>query len=209
MRTSNFISSYPHNPQIVLASASPERRALLTEAGITFTTRVPRVKEKVIKDRHPDMPTADIAMLLAMAKAQEVAAYHPSAFVIGCDQTMHLDGVVFNKPETLDDVRAVVTALSGRESVLYTAAVIMQGKRLVWARTDTNRLTMRALSADEIDTYVREKGLDAIGCLGGVKVEENLDLFDQIKGDIASIRGLPMKHLIHFLNKSNKPATEE
>lgn len=196
------MQSYPHNPQVVLASMSATRQSLLTEAGISFAVHPSHVDEKRIKAHHRDLDAADMAMLLASAKAREVSAVYPSAFVIGCDQMLDVDGVWLEKPETVADVRASLTALAGKRHRLITAAVGVVGGQIVWAHTDINWLKIKSLTEKEIDAYVNAKGADVLGCLGGFKVEESPDLFDEIDGTIASVRGLPMAALTSFLHQT-------
>ena len=122
------MQSYPHNPQVILASGSATRRALLTEAGILFQAHPSQVDEKRIKAHHPDLDVAEMAMLLAWLE----------------------------KPETIEAVRDSLTRLAGRRHRLITAAVIMRDAQIVWAQTDVNWLKIKPLTADEIEAYVRE-----------------------------------------------------
>ena len=203
------MQSYPHNPQVILASGSATRRALLTEAGILFQAHPSQVDEKRIKAHHPDLDAAEMAMLLAAAKARQISAAHPACFVIGCDQMLDCDGVWLEKPETIEAVPDSLTRLAGRRHRLITAAVIMRDAQIVWAQTDVNWLKIKPLTADEIEAYVREKGAGVLGCLGGFKIEESLDLFDEINGTIDSIRGLPMASLTAFLSEHMPAATKK
>ncbi len=203
------MQSYPHNPQVILASGSATRRVLLTEAGILFQAHPSQVDEKRIKAHHPDLDAAEMAMLLAAAKARQISAEHPACFVIGCDQMLDCDGVWLEKPETMEAVRDSLTRLAGRRHRLITAAVIMRDAQIVWAQTDVNWLKIKPLTADEIEAYVREKGAGVLGCLGGFKIEESLDLFDEINGTIDSIRGLPMASLTAFLSEHMPAATKK
>ncbi len=201
--------SYPHYPHVILASGSATRRALLTEANIAFQAHPSHVDERRIKAHHPDLDAAEMAMLLAAAKARQVSALFPNDVVIGCDQMLDCDGVWLEKPETIEAVRASLTRLAGKKHRLVTAAVLMQNHQIIWAQTDVNWLKVKALTADEIDAYVREKGADVLGCLGGFKIEESPDLFEEIDGTIESIRGLPMASLTAFLSEYLPAATKK
>ncbi len=203
------MDTYPQNSQIILASASKTRTRLLQEAGISFLAIPSHIDEKRIKMHHPDMSASDLALLLATAKAQELSAIYPDALVIGCDQTLECNGQKMDKPENLEEVYNSIHTLSGQVHYLMTAVVAMKNKQCLWAFTDKNRLKIRPLSSEEITRYVQEKGQGVIGCLGGFKIEESLDLFEEINGDISSIRGIPMKQLIDFLEKNNFIKTKE
>ncbi len=195
------MASYPQYPQVVLASGSATRRSLLQKAGISHIVCPSNVDERVIKAQHAALDAAEMAMLLAAAKAREISLARPGDYVIGSDQMLDCDGVWLEKPETIQDVRATLTKINGRPHRLITAAVIMVGGQIVWAQVDVNLLTVRAMTDDEINAYVSQKGQGVLGCLGGFKIEESPDLFSKINGTIESIQGLPMAPLTEFLQK--------
>jgi len=87
-------------PRLVLASASPARARILEAAGIGFTVMVSEVDEDAVAEAHPTAGPAEIALLLAHAKAEEVAARPEAAgaLVLGCDSVFELDGTAYGKP---------------------------------------------------------------------------------------------------------------
>ena len=103
---------------VVLASETESRRKLLTAAGLAFRIVVPDVDEAAIheallKDKG-EMDPADVAELLARAKAQEVSARLPGVLVIGAEQALSLNGTILHKPKDPDAVRDTLFALRGK-----------------------------------------------------------------------------------------------
>ena len=103
-------------PGLILASASPSRRKLLTDAGLVFEVEPSGVDEDEIKRSllgERATPQA-VAETLAELKAKRVSARHPQAMVIGADSTLACDGRQFDKPPTLAAARQQLVALGGR-----------------------------------------------------------------------------------------------
>lgn len=174
---------------LVLASTSVYRRELLARLRLPFLCEAPGVDEAAVKRALPD-PAAAVAEL-ARQKARAVAARRPGAIVIGSDQGACLDGTMLDKPGSVAAAEAQLQRLSGRTHELRTAVAIAHPGGLVeW--TDVTRLTMRTLSAAEIERYVMaEQPLD---CAGSYKIEGlGIALFERIDGgDQTAIQGLPL-----------------
>lgn len=115
-------------PDLILASASPARTKLLTDAGIAHRIRVSDVDEDAVVARHGVTDPAETALLLARAKAEAVAATlageadapDTGALVLGCDSVFSFDGVAYGKPHTPERAIERITAMSGRSGILYT-----------------------------------------------------------------------------------------
>ena len=83
-------------PRLVLASASPFRKALLENAGLTFDIEPARIDERAVEETLDGLDPEDVASVLAEAKAQDVSGRNPGAIVIGSDQTLSLQGEIFH-----------------------------------------------------------------------------------------------------------------
>jgi septum formation protein len=114
----------------------------------------------------------DIADTLAELKAQKVAAKHPDALVIGCDQILALGHDIFTKPDTQAQALDQLRALRGRKHQLLSAAVIYGEGKPLWRHVGTVRLHMRDASDDYLAAYV-DRNWDSIRhAVGAYKLEE-------------------------------------
>ncbi len=181
---------------LILASTSPYRRALLERLALPFRCVNPRVDEEAFKSRVLD-PIV-LAEALARAKAGAVASEFPHAVVIGSDQIACLDDLILGKPGTVEAARAQLSAMNGRAHQLFTAVAVIHGG-VVKTHTDVTTLTMRRLSTEEIGRYVEaERPLD---CTGSYKIESRgIALFERVEcQDQTSIVGLPLIALTTLL----------
>ena len=174
---------------LILASASPYRRELLTRLGLPFEVVTPGVSEAHSAGESP----ADRALRLALAKAAAVAQRRPEAVVIGSDQVAAAGDEVLDKPGDAARCRAQLTSLSGKTARFYTAcAVLGRGGSVHQAHVDTTSVVFRALSAHEIERYVaRERPFD---CAGSFKAEAlGISLLECIESqDPTALIGLPL-----------------
>lgn len=183
-------------PELILASTSPYRRALLERLAVPFRAVAPDFDEEAFP-REGLTPRA-LAEALARGKAEAVAAREPAAVVIGSDQLVALDGRILGKPG--DPARAAdqLQAMAGRTHELITAMVVLApGRR--FEHTDVARLTMRPLDRAAIERYVaRDLPVD---CAGSYKLERGgVALFRRVESDDhAAITGLPLLALAEIL----------
>ena len=186
-------------PQLVLASTSRYRRALLERLGIPFTAVAPATEEAALPGERP----RDTALRLAEAKARSVAAAHPTALIIGSDQVAECDGQPIGKPGHHEAAVAMLTALSGRTVVFHTGLALLDATRGRCATVMVDvRSTFRGLSAAEIHLYLaREQPYD---CAGAVKSEGlGIALFESIASDDpTALIGLPLIRLTSMLREA-------
>jgi septum formation protein len=184
-------------PELILASTSAYRRALLERLGLTFSAEPPQTAEDALPGELPQ----DLALRLAIAKAQAVAARHPQALVVGSDQVAASGSKVLEKPGDEARCRAQLATASGTSARFHTGcALIGPGVRLV--HLDTTTVTFRALGAEEIERYVaRERPLD---CAGGFRAEGlGISLFESIESrDPTALIGLPLIWLAGALRRA-------
>ncbi|WP_431835928.1 Maf family protein [Cellulomonas sp. Y8] len=113
---------------LVLASASPARLATLRAAGIEPTVAVSAVDEPAVLAAAGDVPPVEAVLLLARAKARDVAPGHAGSLVLGCDSMLELDGQVLGKPADAADAAARWRAMRGRSGRLHTGHWLVDGR---------------------------------------------------------------------------------
>lgn len=184
---------------LILASASPARRTLLRQAGLTCRAIPAAVDEAALKrDFQGNAPS--LALHLAAAKAAEVAARHPQSLVIGADQLLVCDGETFDKPTSLADAAAQLRRLSGRTHHLITAVCVYQGAQARWSNLAQAKLTLRPLSEDFIAHYLSLEDEAILGCVGAYRLEGlGAQLFTEVEGDFFTILGLNLLPLLGYL----------
>jgi septum formation protein len=175
---------------LILASRSPQRRAILEQLGLSFEVIVPEVEEL------EQGPAEEVALENARRKAQEVAAGFPRQLVLGVDTVVSLDGELYGKPADPDDARRTLAALSGRAHTVTSGVCLVQGGEVRTATAST-AVTFRRLGPALIDWYVasqewRERA-------GGYAIQgRGAALVASIDGDYTNVVGLPVVALLEL-----------
>ena len=199
---------------LILASASAARARLLTEAGLVFTAQAAQVDEARLKQAAlvRGASPREVALELALAKAQAVkdqtAQAAPNAVVLGADQTLELDGGLFDKPATLAEARAQLLTLRGRSHQLHSAVAFLRDDQTPWVHVGSATLEVRAFSTAFLDGYLAQEGEALLGCVGGYRLEgPGAQLFAKIEGDYFTILGLPLLPVLAHLRACGCLAT--
>ena len=186
---------------IILASKSVARTAILRGAGIGFEAVGSGVDEDVTKARllAGGAGSRAIAQALAAEKAVAVSSER-SGLVIGADQTLELEGRLYDKVADLPAARDRLELLRGKTHLLHSAVVVAEAGRVIWSETVSPVLTMRAVSDAFLEDYLAVEGQAALGSVGCYRLEgPGIQLFAEIEGDYFSILGLPLLPLLAFL----------
>ncbi|MCP4933783.1 MAG: septum formation inhibitor Maf [bacterium] len=193
-----------HN--IILASNSSGRAALLKGAGISFTKNAADLDERAIEETLtvngvcPD--PVDVALVLARAKAEYISQSEKDAYVIGADQVLVLDDKIFEKPANMDIVRNNLLEFRGRIHYLHSAVCVARKGEIIWQHVETASMTMRDFSTDFLAEYLVEAGESVKTSVGAYRLEETgIHLFEKIEGDYFTILGLPLIPLLDFLRE--------
>ena len=187
---------------LVLASQSPIRRTLLSNAGVEVLAVPARIDEDSVKSAMlaDAQKPRDICDALAELKAQKVSRTYPAHFVLGSDQILVLNGRMFSKPETEADAYEQLLLLRNNTHELLSAAVIFYGGEPVFRHIGRARLTMRSFSDRFAKQYIENEGKTVLDTVGGYKIEERgAQLFSRLDGDYFSILGLPLLEVLDYL----------
>jgi septum formation protein len=173
---------------LVLASSSPQRRAILGRLGVSFTVRVPDVEE--IEQGEPEQVAIENALLKARA-AHTVGARET---VLGVDTLVALGTRIYGKPAGEYAARETLAALCGQTHTVVSGIALLRGDReqVGLARTE---VVFRQCSAELIDWYVASG--EWRGRAGGYAIQGiGAMLVREIRGDYENVVGLPVAKLI-------------
>jgi septum formation protein len=192
--------------RIILASGSQSRRQLLSGAGVAFGIAPADVDERGLRDaaiaRDAALSPGALALILARAKAEEVAARHPEAIVIGADQMLALDGQLFEKPKDMTEARTHLLAMRGRTHQLHGGIAVIAPGGPLWSHESTAHMTMRAFSNAFLEQYLVAAGAQICQSVGAYQLEGlGIQLFQRIEGDYFTILGLALSPLLAHLRE--------
>jgi septum formation protein len=185
--------SVPPAPPLLLASTSPQRRAILEQLGVPFDVVAPRYEER-------DAPDADAVALVrehARGKARSVAAGAGDRPVVGVDTAVVLGGLVFGKPGDAEEAEAMLEALSGRTHVVVSGLCLVTPG---WEEVvhEETRVTFRPLTPRDLAAYVG--GGEWEGRAGAYAIQgRGAALVERIEGDYLNVVGLPAARLVALL----------
>ena len=190
-----------HSERVILASASPRRRELLTLIGIEHEVKPADIDESLLAGEKP----AAHAERLARTKAHTIAAREPGAVVIAADTIVVVDGDVLGKPADATAARTMLARLSGRTHTVLTAIAVSRGAQTESA-VEAVEVTFRKVSDHDIDAYIATgEPMDKAGAYGiqgfGATIVERVD------GDYLSVMGLGLRRLVHLLARVGVPYT--
>ncbi|WP_029010847.1 Maf family protein [Azospirillum halopraeferens] len=188
--------------ELVLASGSRARAAMLAQAGVDVECDPADVDESVVKRscRANGVSVEATAEALAELKARSVARRHPGRPVLGADQMLECDGVWLDKPGDREQARAQLRTLRGRTHRLISAAVVVRDDRRVWHHVDGARLTVRPFSDRFLEDYLDAAGDGVLQSVGAYHLEGlGAQLFERVEGDFFTILGLPLLPVLGHL----------
>jgi septum formation protein len=188
---------------IVLASKSAVRAQVLTAAGVPFEAIDAGFDEAAAKTALAGRSPRDVAEALAAGKALAGAVRRPDSLVIGADQTLDVEGRLFDKAATMTEARERLQMLRGGAHRLHSAIAVARAGHIAWHEVATATLTMRAFTDTFLDGYLKRNHGPALASVGGYELEgEGAQLFAGIEGDYFAILGVPLLGLLAFLREA-------
>ncbi|MCU6172618.1 Maf family protein [Citrobacter cronae] len=185
-------------PQLILASTSPWRRALLEKLAVPFECAAPEVDETPLPGEAP----RHLVSRLAQQKAQSLAHRYPAHLIIGSDQICVLDGEITGKPLTEENARQQLLKARGNIVTFYTGlALYNSATGHLQTEVEPFDVHFRHLSEAEIDDYLRKER--PLHCAGSFKSEGlGIALFERLEGrDPNTLIGLPLIALCQMLRR--------
>lgn len=186
---------------MLLASGSPRRKQLMTDAGFSFT-----IETRPTDELFPDtMPVNEVAEYLARQKAEQFLndAEAPNRIVLCADTVVILDNQIMNKPQDEADAHRMLRLLSGQTHRVRTGVAILapssEGKPEMHSFTDETIVQFASLTDDEISYYIREcKPFDKAGSYGA---QDFIGLvgIERLEGSFYTVMGLPTHRVYQAL----------
>jgi len=175
--------------KLILASASPRRKALLEQAGLRdFIVRPALGPEPEAAE---GLPPGEAVIAIALAKGREVAATAgPGELVLAADTEVYLDGALLGKPGSDAEAARMLSRLSGVRHTVYTGvALLLDGK--VRTGVEATEVFFRPLTSEEIAAYVKTgEPMDKAGAYGLQGLASKF--VRRIEGDVYNVVGLPL-----------------
>ncbi len=182
------VAAPPGVGRLILASASPRRLELLQEAGYAPVVEPSRIDEESFPK---DMLPADLALRLAVEKAQAVAPRFPNDVVLAADTVVAFGDQILGKPIDEQHARWMLGLLAGTTHVIVTGvAVVCQAAAMQFSARVMSAVRMKSLTPSQIDRYVTTN--DWQGKAGGYGIQDADPFVIRLSGCHTNIVGLPM-----------------
>ncbi|MCE1252973.1 MAG: Maf family protein [Anaerolineae bacterium] len=189
---------------LILASASPRRRQLLSWLNLPFEINVADIDETPLPGESPDVYTLRLAQAKAEAVASRLNPMSDADLILASDTTVSLDGEILGKPADERVARDMLTRLRGRKHQVFTAvALFIPGKTLL-AELCTVDVPMRVYSDAEIAAYISSG--DPMDKAGAYAIQHaGFHPVDKLDGCFAAVMGLPLCHVMRLLHQAGNP----
>ena len=182
-------------PLICLGSASPRRRELLNQIGVTHSVRSANIDETPRPHEAPEV----YVLRMALEKGRAVRAQDDSLPVLGADTAVVVDGLILGKPRDEADGLAMLRRLAGRRHQVLTAIALVDAGREA-TRLSVSHVAFRAMSAAEIDAYWRTG--EPADKAGGYGIQGYAAAFiEHLEGSFSGVMGLPLFETAELLRE--------
>lgn len=191
---------------IVLASASPRRKAILKSLHLEFETFISSFDEKSVQIKEAEPLCTETARQKAKTAAMAFTKQNPGkkdVLIIAADTLVFKNSAVFGKPASRDEARQMLLSHSGKTHNVITAMCALHlADCKCYEEKNISRVFFKQLTHEEIEGYLQtEEWKDAAG---GYKIQGKASLFiEKIEGSYSGIVGLPIHSLYAILKKAD------
>ena len=188
--------------KIILASKSEVRKKILDNYGIECEVIPANVDEDIVKQSliKENATPKIISKNLAELKANKISEKKNNYLVLGADSVIDLNSELISKPKTRKEALEILKKLNGNKHQLISSVCISKNGSMIWNYTDASILTMKKLTLDEMEAYLKKIKDKELFAYGVYQIEaDGRSLFSKIEGDEDSIMGLPVKKIKEYL----------
>ncbi len=188
---------------IILASKSEVRKKILDDNEIKCTVEPSNLDEDEVKKsllKHGATPEL-ISKNLAELKANKVSQKNSGKIVLGADSVIDLNGNLISKPTSRIEAIDILTSLNGRTHFLISSVCISLDGKMIWNYTEKAEMKMKNFTIEELEDYLIKISDKNLYSYNVYQIEgEGKKLFSEIKGNIDTIMGLPIKSIKQYLD---------
>jgi len=195
-----------HVKKFLLASKSSSRYKLLKNAGLTFQNAIPNCDEGHIKAQllKSKISIKNLAKHLAREKAMSVSN-KTNSLVVGSDTIIIFQNTLINKAKNLSQAKSKLKKLSGKKHKIISAVSVCHKEKQIWSAQQESTVTLRKLSTDQIDQYLKKTGKEILSSVGCYQAEKlGPQIIKSIKGDFFNVLGFPLFPFLSFLYNREK-----
>ena len=195
-----------HVKKFLLASKSFSRYRLLKNAGLAFQTAIPNCDEAHIKAQllKSKINIKNLAKHLAREKAMSVSN-KTNNLVVGSDTIIIFENTLINKAKNLSQAKSKLKKLSGKKHKIISAVSVCHKEKQIWSAQQESTITLRKLSTDQIDHYLKKTGKEILSSVGCYQAEKlGPQIIKSIKGDFFNVLGFPLFPFLSFLYNREK-----
>jgi len=187
---------------IILASKSEVRKKILDENNIKCTVEPSNLDEDEVKKSLINQGATPelISKNLAELKANKVSQKRLGEIVLGADSVIDLNGQLISKPTNRSEAMSILTSLNGKTHFLISSVCISLDGKMIWNYTEKAEMKMKNLTKEELQEYLTKISDKNLYSYNVYQIEgEGKKLFSEIKGNVDTIMGLPVKNIKKYL----------
>ena len=187
---------------IILASKSEVRKKILDENKIKCSVEPSNLDEDEVKKSLINQGATPelISKNLAELKANKVSQRRIGEIVLGADSVIDLNGKLISKPTNRIEAMSILSSLNGKSHFLISSVCISLDGKMIWNYTEKAEMKMKNFTQEELQKYLSKISDKDLYCYNVYQIEgEGKKLFSEIKGDVDTIMGLPIKSIRQYL----------